>query len=221
MGILDRLAKLAGTGTQCVYCGREIAQGNVACPACTTQARDCLPKDCRAGGILHVYKYDDVVRTLIRNLKYNDLPRLAMFAAQRMDELLQNEGIEADLVTFVPVHRERLKSRGYDQSEMIAAHLSMLAGLPFAKLLERVRNTKPQFDLNAAERAQNITGAFQLCAGPETFAGKTILLIDDIYTTGATMGACASLLAPYANVIPFAFSKEYPKEKAPGKFPEA
>ncbi len=204
----ELLKRFSATGAQCVYCGREMPEGALACESCARQEEGLYAEDGRAGGILHVFRYDGIVRDLMHKLKYGDMPRYAFFIAQKMYEFLDGQRVDADIVTFVPVHKNRIKTRGFDQSELIAAHLSLLLGIPCEKLLERVRDTKPQFSLGREERANNMEGAFALVkeAG---IKGTTILLIDDIYTTGATMGECVKLLSGEANAIPFTFCREY------------
>lgn len=207
--LTDFIKSLTKTGTQCVYCGREIADGTLLCAACGKEERVLGETDGLEGGVLHVFRYDGIVRQLIHRYKYDDQPRLAFFIAQRMAEFLEGYEVAADLVTFVPIHENRLRIRGFDQAEMIAAHLSVLIDLPFMRLLERVVDTKPQFDLSGKERAANVRGAFA-CVPGIRIMGRNILVVDDIYTTGATMGQCIRCLTDAgANAVPFVFSREY------------
>lgn len=209
----DFLKKLADTGIQCVYCGREIAAGALVCADCAWEEEALENKDGFAGGILFAYRYDGAVRALVHDFKYNDMPRLAPFIAQRMADFLAHYELGADVVTFVPIHERRMKTRGYDQSELIAYHLGVLLGLPCEKMLARVRETKPQYKLSAQERRQNVRGAFAAAEGAH-LKGKNILLIDDIFTTGATVGECMKVLADAGgNVMVFAYTKEFPKRK--------
>lgn len=99
---------------------------------------------------------------------------------------------EIDFIVPIPLHRKRLEKRGYNQAEIIAEALAKKAGLPVRKnLLKRKRNTKPQKDLSPEERKRNIKGAFSVSRELE---GENILLIDDIYTTGATLDEAAGAL---------------------------
>jgi ComF family protein len=208
MGIREFMKLMSQSAEGCVFCGREIPSGDVYCAGCGGTLDDCRPRDVRTGGVLHVYKYQGPVRELLRRYKYDDRPRSAFFAAQEMYEFMEKEGIEADIVSFVPVHKNRKKDRGYDQSEMLAVNLAALCGGRFAALLERTRDTAPQYRLSADARKKNVGGAFSVVPGSD-YAGARILLIDDIYTTGSTMSECAKALAGKAEVIPFVFAKEY------------
>lgn len=98
-----------------------------------------------------------------------------------------------DLMAPVPLHARRLLRRGFNQSREIARLLSARHGLPIdQKCLLRVRRTTPQMELGRGERAENIRGAFQ--ADPKRIAGKSVLLVDDIMTTGSTLEECARIL---------------------------
>jgi len=209
MGVKDVLKALMNTGSQCIFCGREIAEGSVKCVDCKNAEEEAFPRDNRYGGILHAYKYEGVVRRLVHSLKYDDMPRLSFYAAEVMYDTLKKTKVQGiDMVTFVPVHEKRKRQRGYDQSELIAADLSVLLGVPFVTLFKRIKDTKPQFDLNAHERRENMDGAFETDNSIET-EGKTVLLVDDIYTTGSTIEACVKQVKNGTRVIPFVLCREY------------
>jgi len=95
----------------------------------------------------------------------------------------------ADLVVPVPLHRSRERSRGFNQARELARHLD----LPIADALARRRNTPSQADLPAARRYANVRGAFAIAA-PARVARRTVVLVDDVSTTGATLHACAAVL---------------------------
>ncbi|MDL2237423.1 ComF family protein [Christensenellaceae bacterium OttesenSCG-928-K19] len=203
----DLANRLTQTGVQCVYCGREITQGTELCPDCEKGEQACYARQDDADGVLRVFRYQGVIRKLIHHMKYDDRKDLALFAARRMYDYYCENGLEADVITFVPVHKNRLKTRGFDQSECMAEHLAGLAGVPCHKLLVRVKNTAPQFNLSREERLRNMDNAFEANGGID-IAGKRILVIDDIYTTGTTMRACISCLHDAAQALPFVLSRE-------------
>ena len=129
----ELIKRLTLTGSQCVYCTREIPEGELVCGECARKAE--LLKNSEGfykGGILYAYRYEGPVRSLIHQFKYNDMPRYSIFIAQQMADFLNDYEVNADCLTFVPIHKNRLKERGFDQGEMIATHLGVLLGIVLA-----------------------------------------------------------------------------------------
>lgn len=210
---IDFWRNITKMGKQCIYCGREIPQENFVCDGCAKEEELLENKEGFAGGVLFAYRYDGVVRRLIHRFKYNDSPKCGEFIAQRMVEFLEGYEINADIVTFVPVHKSRLKMRGYDQSELIARHLGTLLDLPCEQLIIREKETAPQYQLGVQERWSNVRNAFVLDEKKQ-IDGESILLIDDIFTTGATIGSCLKLLTEAGgNVMALTYAKEIPKKE--------
>lgn len=142
-------------------------------------------------------RYDDKSRDLILALKRADrldlVPAFAKWLAGTGREMLA----QADVVVPVPLHRMRLWTRRFNQSAVLAQELSRgrdLAVDPF--ILERVRATPSQGEMPSAKaRRRNVRGAFRIAPDRrDAVAGKAVLLIDDVFTTGATVGACARAL---------------------------
>jgi ComF family protein len=141
---------------------------------------------------LAAFAYEGPVRRALAALKYTGASRLAPVLAEatvaRLSILLAISG-RASLVP-VPVHRDRLGTRGYNQAELIARGLARRTGLPVGLALERVRPTTQQHRLNRVARLHNLRGAFAATARPP----PVVILVDDIITTTATLEACASVL---------------------------
>ena len=135
-----------------------------------------------------------VVRDALHRIKYGGEQRLGGPLGAAIARRWARVGVGADLVTHVPVHADRARDRGYDQAELIARAAARNLGLPFRPLLERHRATIAQFDLDRADRATNVAGAFGLRMGAPDVRGRWVLLIDDVTTTGATLAACAEAL---------------------------
>lgn len=110
-------------------------------------------------------------------------------------------------VTWVPAHRMRTVERGFDQAELLARALAAGAGLPAIPLLRRARETARQSGLHGAERAANVSDAFQLRAGADRVLteSKRVVIVDDVYTTGETLNHCAGVLSE-AGADPRAFT---------------
>jgi len=143
-----------------------------------------------------VAPYEGVARIIIERLKYNYREEYAPWLAERMLDVARNafECVAFDAVVPVPLHRTRLRERGFNQSELLARPIAKALQVSLASsVLKRVRNTPSQTRLNKRERAENILDAFVV---PNSHAvhGKVLLLIDDVYTTGATLNECARVL---------------------------
>lgn len=190
------------------------------CPGCGVEGppicRTCLPAldarlDRPAGipiglpsdvppGILQLEwcaPFGGVVRRALHELKYRGETRLADPLGRAVARRWARVSAGGDVLVPVPVHRDRARRRGYDQAELITRVAAAALGLPCAPILERARATIAQFDLDRAARATNVEGAFRLRmggAGPAPLAGRWIVLVDDVVTTGATLSACAAPL---------------------------
>jgi ComF family protein len=138
------------------------------------------------------------VRAALHDLKYAGERRLAEPLGAAIARRWGRVGTGAQVLVPVPVHAERERRRGYDQAALIAAVAARRLGLPLSRALERERATVAQFELGRDERATNVAGAFGLRASDpsaeDAVAGRWILLIDDVVTTGATLAACATAL---------------------------
>jgi ComF family protein len=235
---LLRVAKLArdiALPTLCVSC-REPVDGEGVCAACWTRLSFIAPPYCPRLGIPFVYdpgaemlsmeaiasppayqraraavRYDDVARTLVHALKYQDrtdlAPTMGRWMARAGSELLA----EADLLIPVPLHWRRAWRRRYNQSGALARAIERLSGVTIrGDLLRRVRATEQQIGLSRAQRATNVQGAFQVSTDRQAeVRGRRIVLIDDVLTSGATLdaGARALLRAGAAQVDVLVFAR--------------
>lgn len=180
-------------GPKCPVCGRflEGAGDDHICARCGADAPPfSIHRSCGAyGGILK-----DVI-LLFKYKKFAPLSRpLAEYAAACLTaEAGLWEG--ADLLIPVPLHPSRRRERGFNQSRLLARDLSRLRGVrAIDGCLVKRRNVPPQAGLRADEREKNVRGAYAVMRG-RRLAGKTVVLVDDVYTTGATIGECSRVLA--------------------------
>ncbi|WP_248305162.1 ComF family protein [Devosia sp. 1566] len=141
--------------------------------------------------------YNEVARTLISRLKYRDRPELAKFCARLMASAGHElwAGKPAVLVP-VPLHRRRQRERRYNQSAEMALHLSRLTGVVAdLSLVSRIKPTRQQVGLSSTGRQRNVQGAFAVHPDlPVRLAGRRVVLVDDVYTTGATTKAVTRVL---------------------------
>lgn len=140
--------------------------------------------------------FDDASRRLIHDLKYRDRPEAGLLMARMMARAGRALLAEADVIVPVPLYRWRLWRRRFNQSALLARELSRLTSKPWrGDVLLRIRRTRSQVGLDLAERRRNVKGAFTLAPeGAAVIAGKTVLLVDDVRTTGATSAACVEAL---------------------------
>lgn len=179
---------------RCLCCGRAVRPERLFCPGCVP----ALPKEplsrefpLPGGGSLAVaacFPYEKGFRRTLHRLKFQEERALARPLGTLMAEAASSLGEDFDGVTWVPMSPQKLRRRGYNQSELLAKAVAKELGLPAWDLLEQVRETDTQHNLTRAQRADNVRGAYQAKGAA---LGKRVLLVDDIVTTGATLRACA------------------------------
>lgn len=154
--------------------------------------------------------YSGVARQLVHNLKYGDRTDLAPWMAGWMQRAGAELFVPGQQVVPVPLHWRRFMWRRFNQSAELARHLARIKGLAFApELLVRVRKTRQQVGLGQRQRVENVRAAFQVPAAARArLAGAAVLLVDDVYTTGATVSSAARALkragAARVDVLTFA-----------------
>jgi ComF family protein len=206
--------------TLCPAC-REPVEGRGLCPACWSKLSFISRPYCERLGIPFVYdpgpgilsmeaiadppayrraraavRFDEISRALVHALKYGDrldlAPMMGRWISHAGGELLA----EADALVPVPLHWRRLWARRFNQSAMLAATISSQTGVPIAAgALKRVKPTVQQVGLSRPERAANVQGAFRVPPdGRAAVAGRRLILVDDVLTSGATVDGCARAL---------------------------
>ncbi len=177
-------------GDYCRRCGRDASPYGIidgACGACQgiTLQYDGIGR----GGV-----YDGVLRDMILALKFHDRTELAGTLSLLTDSALEGSGFaaEVDYLVPVPLHWRRRLGRGYNQSMLLCSGLGRFA-IPINTDLLRIRYTQRQWNLPSAERYENVKGAFAVRKNHD-FSGKTICLVDDITTSGATLNECTGAL---------------------------
>ena len=139
------------------------------------------------------YFYNDTTSKIIKNLKYHSNMTYAKYVAKMMTQNM-NYFKDVDYLTFVPISSERLKLRGYNQAEELAREISKITQIEVVSLLSKDDGGKNQADLNMADRIENLKDCFHIkLADSERlkFKGKTIMIIDDVFTTGTTLSRCS------------------------------
>ena len=169
----------------CAQCGLPLANTEIdRCAACLANA----PKIERTRAAVI---YDDITRGLVLRLKYGRKVGLAKTMAHYMAPLLPRGG-DATLVP-VPLHRRRIWQRGFNQSGLIASELSRRTGLAVEHLLVRTKRTPPLKGMSRKQRRRAVAGAFK-ARDTANLRGRTVVLVDDVLTTGSTADSCARAL---------------------------
>jgi ComF family protein len=224
----------AALPTLCPGC-REPVEGAGLCPACWSKLSFIARPYCERLGIPFVYdpgpgilsmeaiadppayhraraavRFDDVARALVHALKYGDrldlAPVMGRWTANAGREILDG----ADALVPVPLHWRRLWARRFNQSAALAAAISAASGVPVAAAaLKRIKATAHQVGLSRSERAANVQGAFRVPdQGRAEVAGRRLVVVDDVLTSGATVEGCARALlragAAQVDVLVFA-----------------
>jgi ComF family protein len=229
--------------TLCVAC-REPVDGEGVCSDCWAKLSFIAPPFCPRLGTPFVYdpgpemlsmeaitnppayararaavRYDDVARTLVHALKYQDrtdlAPTMGRWMARAGRELLKT----ADVLIPVPLHWRRAWHRRYNQSGVLARTIERQSGVKMAsETLRRIRPTEQQIGLSRPQRASNVQGAFRVARDREAWiAGRRVVLIDDVLTSGATVDACARALlrAKAASVDVLVFARVVDSHRTP------
>ena len=154
------------------------------------------------------YIYDGPAAAIVQRYKYGGSRYLAPFMAQAMLRAAIEAQISFDGLCHVPLHVKKRRKRGFDQASLLAERLTELTGKPHIDAMKRVRNTPSQTKLNSQQRKENMRGAFEAV---QAVSGH-VLLVDDVFTTGATAAECASVLkgagAAEVTVLTFARAKD-------------
>lgn len=197
--------------SRCVSCHRS---GGLICSACQDEIEFIRPPLCpmcgqatsaprlcpscrrtplQIHGIRAVAYLEGTLRTAIHRFKYSNMRPLAAPLGQLASEYLAQNHLPADVIVPVPLHRQRLKERGYNQAALVANEIHKALDIPLMdNILIRVKSTIPQVGLNALERRENVKGAFDCTQSG--LKGRSVLLVDDVCTTGATLEACSVAL---------------------------
>lgn len=142
-------------------------------------------------------EYCDKSKVLVLSLKYYGNTYMSRYIAQVMRDKLEFEQLSADYIIPVPLHKKRMRIRGFNQAEKIASYLSECTNIPIIDCVKRNRNTKRLYALNKFQREKELKNAFEVKVDSEEIIGKRIILVDDIFTTGTTVNEISKKLKIY------------------------
>ena len=190
---------------KCPFCGALLEDpGEELCPACRAGLPWTGTKAVTRGSyfsacVSPLYYRDGARQGLLRFKFRHRSAAASCFGRLMADCVKANIEKEIDLVTYVPLSFLRLRKRGYSQCRLLAEALAAQLGLPCVRLLRKRRHTRPLSGVREEERRRAVvSGAFALCRGAEErMKDKCVLLVDDVVTTGATLGECSRLLLTF------------------------
>ena len=183
---------------KCPFCGVLLEKGTLLCPDCQRELPwlSGVAAETRVeltGGCVSALRYQDRVRSAIHGYKFQGRSaRSGTFGLLTAQAVRDGKG-SADLVSWPSLSPKRLRRRGYDQAQLLAWEVGKELGIPVLRTVDKQDRPAQSGLEGEASRRANLLGAYTAVA-PENFQGKTILLIDDVVTTGATLSECAKTL---------------------------
>ena len=179
------------TGRTCDKCGKPLSENSIR-----NLCDDCIERSRFFDRGFTCTGYGLYERKLISEFKKKGKSYMAQAIGRILHDRIVITNISFDVIIPIPIHGKKLKTRGYDQAVLMALELSKLTGVAAdLNAVKRSKMTAPNKNLGAEQRAENMRGAFVVTeSGKIRLRGKDILIVDDIYTTGATVDACAEVL---------------------------
>ena len=177
----------------CVKCGKPIVNYSLE-EQNIEGCNYCLNKGFYFDKVISCIEYTQLSKKIVFGLKYNNKTYMSKYIAQIMKEKLELDNIKFDYILFVPLHKKRMRKRGFNQAEKIAKSLSKLINISVVDNIERIYNTERLYKLNKDEREKELKNVFLLKDSKHELKNKNILLVDDIFTTGATVNEISKLL---------------------------
>ncbi len=177
----------------CPFCGKVIKFGEKACAECVELFYDDMITRRAVGGYpcKSLFPYKEPYSNSVVRMKFSKYPIFSENFALCMYSKLSSP--DFDLITYVPMYIKKERERGFNQAFLIARDYSSLVKIPCEALLEKIKDNKEQHTLPASERKDNVKGVYR-AVNKEKIIGKNILVIDDVITTGNTLGECCKML---------------------------
>ncbi len=184
--------------SKCILCRRVLERDELdLCGSCREAAPRWIGKNTSypyLESLNAIWYYEDKVRGSILRYKFNGYRHYAEGYARLLAMAIQERETEFDCITWVPISARRLRKRGFDQVQLLAEHLGKELEKVPVPLLEKTFDNPPQSHISGrAQRRANVLGVYRLASGTQV-KNRKILLLDDIFTTGATAGECARVL---------------------------
>lgn len=171
------------SGKVCARCGSPVAESTNFCGECS-RFNYSFDKN------ISFCFYNEISSSIVKQLKYSSKKYYSKYIAEMLTQDL-SKFTDVDYLTFVPVNKSRYKVRGYNQAEEIAKEISKITKIPVISVLDKLDGGKNQAELSMKDRLENLKNSFVLNENAKLIKGKSILLLDDVFTTGTTLNRCS------------------------------
>lgn len=187
---------------RCILCNTIITSDTCLCRKCNDKVfmlddiqMTTVKNENFLGNCLAPYLYEDRIQKLIIDFKFYQKPQYGKLLGEKLAQafIVKEIAVNCEVVTCVPISKERLKQRGYNQAEMVAKCVAKQLGIPYKDCIVKIKHNKEQHKLHVEDRKENVKGVYDM-AEMKHITNKKVLLVDDIVTTGYTLAECASLL---------------------------
>ena len=174
----------------CKKCSKPISYSSTTelCPECSEEAK--YFEISRSP-----YAYEGLIKKAIYSYKYYNKPYFyKLFGNLLVDYMISADYKDFDYIVAVPLHPSKMRKRGYNQSELIGKYISEKLSIPYVNALKRTKKTVKQSEQSRLQRKKNLKDAFEIKNSKDKIINSTVLLVDDIYTTGSTVDECSKVL---------------------------
>lgn len=182
---------------RCPFCDGVLRTEDYCCAECKKRLWEHTLSPYALGGVpcAAPFPYADEYAEAVKRFKFRRRPGYAKpLAVPMVQALLEKNAVGFDAVVYVPMHPDKQRVRGYNQAELLAREVAALMGIPCESLLVKTRDNPPQHTMEStAAKQKNVRGLFK-AFDKAAVKGKSILLVDDVLTSGATLGECAKVL---------------------------
>ncbi|MCR5653984.1 MAG: ComF family protein [Ruminococcus sp.] len=197
MSKFKKLVAAAFFPEHCPYCGDVVSVGKCACEKCGREFPETIRECSAVGGYLCTapFSYTGIFAESVKSFKFRGHREYAEKLAEQINRAVSEayKDISFDYITCVPMHKNQLKERGYNQSKLLGKKLSEITDIPYRDLLIKHKENLPQHTLSGLEKRDNVKGVYK-ALNTDIIKGHNILVIDDIITTGHTLGECCRIL---------------------------
>lgn len=179
----------------CIKCSKPIDYNST-----NNLCHDCLTNEKVFEASRSPYAYEGLIKKSIYNFKYYNKPYFLRFFGNSLVQYINNTNYNNfNYILSVPLHSSKMKTRGYNQSELISKYVAKKLNITYIDALRRIRNTNKQSCKSKEERRKNMKNAFDIKKGRKytIIKNSSVLLVDDVYTTGSTANECAKVLLNY------------------------